>query len=71
MAEATLKMTFNLDNGKTKLYNLASPKADISAEEVSAAMGTMISKAAAVVGGAALESAKGAVIRNVEETVLF
>ena len=70
-AVSTLRMTFNLDNGKTKTYTLAEPKSDLDAEQVGTVMGSMVAKNAVLSGGAMLESSKSAIIRTVEENVLF
>ena len=70
-AVATLRMTFTLDNGKDKTYTLLAPKADLTAEQVGEVMGTMIAKSVVLTGGAVLENSKSAVIRKVEDEVLF
>ena len=70
-AVTTLRMTFNLDNGKTKTYALLAPKDDLTAEQVSTVMGSMVDKSAVVSSGALLTSAKSALVRKVEDTVLF
>ena len=66
-----LKMTFTLDNEKSKLLSLPSPRADITAEDVRSFMNTVVAKDALDVNGARAAAAKSAVIRSVDEDVLF
>ena len=66
-----LKMTFTLDNEKSKLLNLPSPRADLSADDVRSFMNTVVAKDAFDVNGARVAAAKSAVVRSVDEEVLF
>ncbi|MBE6097607.1 MAG: DUF2922 domain-containing protein [Schwartzia succinivorans] len=67
----TLKMTFNLEDGKTTSISLASPKEGITAEEVKPVMENIITKEAILVKGQKAVSIKDAVVRTVEERKLF
>ncbi len=66
-----LKMTFALDNEKTKILSLPEPRADISADDVRSFMNTVVTKDALDVNGTRAIAAKSAVIRTVETDVLF
>jgi len=67
----TLEMVFNLDNGKELTISLTSPKDDITAEQISNIMDTMVAKSIIVYNGALLESSKTAYVKEVEKNVLF
>lgn len=67
----TLKMTFNLEGGKTASISLASPKEDIKAEDVKPVMENIIAKEAILVKGQKAVSIKDAVVRKLEEQKLF
>lgn len=66
-----LKMTFTLDNEKTKLLTLPAPRADLSADDVRSFMNTVVDKDGFDVGGAKVTAAKAAVVRTVDAEVLF
>ena len=67
----TLKMTFNLEGGKTASISLAAPKEGITAEDVKPVMENIVTKEAILVKGKKAISLKNAVVRRVEENVLF
>lgn len=66
-----LKMTFTLDNEKTKTLNLPNPRADVTADNVRSFMNSVVTKNAFDVSGAKAASAKSAVIRSTDDEVLF
>lgn len=66
-----LKMTFTLDNEKTKTLNLPNPRADVAADDVRSFMNGVVTKNAFDVIGAKAASAKSAVIRSTDDEVLF
>ena len=66
-----LKMTFTLDNKKTKTLNLPNPRADVTADDVRSFMNSAVAKNAFDVSGAKAASAKSAVIRSTDDEVLF
>ena len=71
MADTTLKMTFNLENGRTTSLSLADPKADLTEAVVRPVMESMVAKDALRVNGNKIAAAKTAVSRKVEEQELF
>lgn len=66
-----LKMTFALDNEKTKILTLPNPRADVTADDVRSFMNNAVTKSAFDVNGAKAASAKSAVIRSTDDAVLF
>ena len=66
-----LKMTFTLDNEKTKILSLPEPRADITADDGRSFMNTVVTKDALDVNGARVVAAKSAVVRTVDTNVLF
>lgn len=66
-----LKMTFTLDNEKTKTLNLPNPRADVTADDVRSFMNSAVTKNAFDVSGAKAAFAKSAVIRSTDDEVLF
>ena len=67
----TLKMTFNLDNGKTSTMNLAQPKNDLTREDVEPFMQNIVDKDALIVGLAKATEIKGAIVEDVNKTQLI
>ena len=67
----TLKMTFNLEDGKTASVSLASPKENITAEDVKPVMENIVAKEALLVKGKKAVEIKDAVVRRIEEQILF
>ncbi len=67
----TLKMTFNLDNGKTSTMNLAQPKNDLTREDVEPFMQNIVDKDALIVGLAKATEIKGAIVEEVNKTQLI
>lgn len=64
---STLKMIFNLDNGKTTILSLAAPRTDLVADEVKAFATEVVDNAAILVDGAKATALKKAYIQDVEE----
>lgn len=71
MANSTLKMVFELDNGKNHSLSLSMPKDGITKTEVEAAMQAIIDKEALLVNGAKAIGIKEAFIREVAENTLI
>ena len=67
----TLKMTFNLDNGKTSTMNLAQPKNDLTREDVEPFMQNIVDKDALIVGLAKATEIKGAIVEEVNKTQII
>lgn len=66
-----LKMTFTLDNEKTKTLNLPNPRADVTADDVRSFMNSAVTQNAFDVSGAKAASVKSAVIRSTDDEVFF
>lgn len=65
--KSTLKIVFNLENGKTSTLNLLNPKNDLGADEVKAFATDAIDNETIIVDGSKVASLKKAYISTVEE----
>lgn len=65
--KSTLKIVFNLENGKTSTLNLLNPKNDLGADEVKAFATDAIDNETIIVDGSKVVALKKAYISTVEE----
>lgn len=65
--KSTLKIVFNLENGKTSTVSLLNPKTDLAADEVKAFATDAIDNETIIVDGSKVVALKKAYISTVEE----
>lgn len=65
--KSTLKIVFNLENGKTSTLSLLNPKNDLGADEVKAFATDAIDNETIIVDGSKVVALKKAYISTVEE----
>ena len=66
----TLKMVFNLENGKNTTFSLLSPKNELTMTEVTDVGDTMVAKEALIVGDSPITGLKDAYIERYERVEL-
>ena len=68
--KSTLKMILSLENGKSTTLSLASPRADLTAAEVTEALTEIIAHTAILVDGSPVTAIQKLYIQDVEEKLL-
>lgn len=68
--KSTLKMVLSLENGKSTTLSLASPRADLTAAEVTEVLAEIIAKHAIIIDGSPVEAIQKIYIQDVEEKLL-
>ena len=68
--KSTLKMILSLENGKSTTLSLASPRTDLTAAEVTAALEEIIAKEAISVGGSPVIAVKRIYVQDIGEKTL-
>lgn len=68
--KSTLKMILSLENGKSTTLSLASPRADLTAAEVTEVLAEIIAKRAIIIDGSPVQAVQKLYIQDVEEKLL-
>ena len=68
--KSTLKMIMTLENGKSTTLSLASPRPNLTDEEVTAVLDEIIAKKALIIGGSPVAAIKRIYIQDVDDKAL-
>lgn len=68
--KSTLKMILSLENGKSTTLSLASPRADLTAAEVTEVLAEIIAKRAIIIDGSPVQAVQKLYIQDVGEKLL-